>query len=197
MIKAWLGADYLRRAAAAKQTPSDDELNTLEIMIRDSDNDAAQQTYDDLGESASINRLISICHLTDTTANDGWSFTNMSARDTVRMANCIANGTAAGPQWTDWILQQMRGVRGEGDFGIRDAFPAGEAANIAIKNGWLDFDADSSWHINCMAVSGTWALSVLQRFPDTGPNDIGVGTAEEVCRDVATQLMNPAYTPEA
>jgi hypothetical protein len=198
MIKAWLGADYLRRAAAAGQAPASDELNILEIMIRDSDNDAAQETYEDDGESASINRLISMCHLTDTTASDdGWSFTSMSARDTVRMADCIADGTAAGPQWTSWILQMMRGVRGDGDFGIREAFPAAEQATIAIKNGWLDYDADASWHVNCMAVTDTWALAVLQRFPDDGPYNIGFGSAEQVCTDVTTQLMNPAYSSSA
>jgi hypothetical protein len=195
MIKAWLGSDYLRRAAVAGQTPDSDEMNTLEIMIRDSDNDAAQQTYEDDGESASINRLISMCHLTDTTAsNEGWSYTSISARDTVRMADCIADGTAAGPQWTAWILQMMRGVRGDGDFGIREAFPAAEQPTIAIKNGWLDYDDDSDWHINCMAVTDTWALAVLQRFPDSGTDDIGYDAATQVCTDVTTQLMNPAYT---
>jgi hypothetical protein len=195
MIKAWLGSDYLRRAAAAGQTPDSDELNTLEIMIRDSDNDAAQQTYEDDGESASINRLISMCHLTDTTASDdGWSYTSISAKDTVRMANCIADGTAAGPKWTSWIIQQMQGVRGDGDFGIREAFPQAEQATIAIKNGWLDYDDDSNWHINCMAVTDTWALAVLQRFPDNGPDNIGFDNAEQVCTDVATQLMNPDYS---
>jgi hypothetical protein len=118
----------------------------------------------------------------------------MSARDTVRMADCIADGTAAGPQWTSWIMQMMRGVRGDGDFGIRDAFPAAEQVTIAIKNGWLDYDADASWHVNCMAVTGTWALAVLQRFPDDGPDNIGFDTAEQVCTDVTTQLMNPAYS---
>jgi hypothetical protein len=194
MIKAWLGADYLRRAAASGVTPDNDEMNTLEIMIRDSDNDAAQQTYEDDGESASINRMISMCHLTDSAASDeGWSFTSMSARDTVRMADCIADGTAAGTQWTPWILQMMRGVRGDGDFGIREAFPTDEQPTIAIKNGWLDYDADQSWHVNCMAVTDTWALSVLERFPDSGPDNIGFSNAEDVCTAVATQLMNPAY----
>jgi hypothetical protein len=121
----------------------------------------------------------------------------MSARDTVRMADCIADGTAAGPQWTSWILHMMRGVRGDGDFGIREAFPAAEQATIAIKNGWLDYDADASWHVNCMAVTDTWALAVLQRFPDDGPYNIGFGSAEQVCTDVTTQLMNPAYSSSA
>ncbi len=195
MIKAWLGADFLRRVAASGVTPTTDQLNMIEIMIRDSDNDAAEQTYDLDGGTASIDRLISLCKLTDTTARDDWwSYTDISARDTVRMANCIADGTAAGPQWTSFVLQMMREVRGDGDFGIREAFPAAEQGDIAIKNGWLDYDDDSSWHVNCMAVTGTWALAVLQRFPDTGSNNIGFDQATMVCQDAAAQLKNPAYS---
>jgi hypothetical protein len=194
MIKAWLGADYLRRAATTGKTPSASELYTLEIMIRDSDNDAGEWVYERNGGTASIGRLITLCRLTDSTASvAGWTFTSLSARDSVRMADCIADGTAAGPQWTPWVLRMMRGVRGDGDFGIRDAFPPAEAATIAIKNGWLDFEADQNWHVNCMAVTDTWSLAVLQRFPDAGPNDIGLATAEAVCRDVTRQLMNPDY----
>ena len=41
MIKGWLAADYLRRAADASRTPTTSQLHTVEIMIRDSDNNAA------------------------------------------------------------------------------------------------------------------------------------------------------------
>ncbi len=192
MIKAWLAADYLRRAAAAGVKPSQSELADLETMIRDSANLPTEAIYEANGSSASIYRLISMCHLTDTSPRPGeWSYTNMSARDAVRMADCIADGTAAGPQWTAWVLQMMRGVRGEGDFGIRDAFPPAEAATIAVKNGWLDYDDDDVWRVNCLAVTDTWALSVLQRFPDA--DSISLVTARQNCRDVAKQLINPAY----
>jgi hypothetical protein len=113
------------------------------------------------------------------------------------MADCIANGTAAGPQWTKWIIGMMRKVRGEGDFGIRKAFSTTEQATIAIKNGWLDYDDDHNWHINCMAVTDTWAVAVLQRFPDHGPDNLGYAAARTVCRDVTRQLKNPAYVPAA
>jgi hypothetical protein len=197
MIKPWLAADWLRLAVNRHHTPTSSELYTLEIMIRDSDNNAAQATYLNNGGEVSIQRLISICKLVDTTASAaGWSFTSISARDTVKMANCIADGTATGTAyWTDWLLRMMREVRGDGDFGIREAFSPAERATIAIKNGWLNYTDDNNWHINCMAVTSTWALAVLQRFPESGPNDIGFSTAQNVCTEVAEQLKNPAYTP--
>jgi hypothetical protein len=193
MIKSWLAADYLRRFAERGQTPTAAQLHEVEIMIRDSDNDAAIDLFGKLGGDASIKRLITTCHLTDTTPGKGWSQINISARDGVRMADCIADGIAAGPLWTDWLLTMMREVRGEGDFGIRKALPAAEAAQVSIKNGWLKYTDDSKWHINCLAVADTWALVVLQRYPGTGQWNTDYQYGRETCRQVATQLLNPAY----
>lgn len=191
MIKAWLAADYLRRATEQHQTPSDDMLNTIEIMIRDSDNDAANTVYELDGEAASINRLINICGLTDSSPNPaGWAVTNLSARDTVRMGTCIADGTGASPQWTGWLLTQMRAVRGQGDFGIRDALPAAEKATIAIKNGYEDFSGgDGLYHVNCLAVGDTWTLAVMQQYQPTTDWDTDFPRGESGCTQVAAELL--------
>src|SRR5204863_138178 len=80
-------------------------------------------------------RLITMCGLTDSSAvPNEWGTTRLSARDAVRMGDCIADGTAAGPTWTPWVLDMMRKVRGVGDFGIRDVLPPAQAAKVAIKN---------------------------------------------------------------
>jgi hypothetical protein len=195
MIKPWLASDDLRRLAEAGKAPSSARLRELESMIRDSDNNAAQAAYVRNGGTASIKRLISRCGLTDTKASaKGWSFTTISARDTVRMAGCIADGTAAGAKWTSWLLEMMRTVR-VGGWGIRQALPSGEAADISIKNGWLFYDDDRRWHINCMAVGDTWALAVLQRYPGHGKWDSDFAYGRRVCRDVAKELLNPEYEP--
>jgi hypothetical protein len=185
MIKAWLVADFLRQ----NPDPPQWRLNDLQIAIIDSDNDAGERTYDADGYTASIDRLISMCGLTDTTAVPYyWSNTEISARDTVRMGECIANGTAAGPKWTTWVLTQMRNIQ-VGDFGIREALPSAVARTVAIKNGWLLRD-DGYWHVACMAIGDTWVMSVLQRYQSTGgANDFP--HTEQVCQDTATQLLNP------
>ena len=65
-----------------------------------------------------IQRAIKICGLTDTKRGNvkpytgWWSFTRMSPRDAVRVGDCIADGKAAGPKWTKWVLDQMSKVRG-------------------------------------------------------------------------------------
>ncbi len=190
MIKAWLAADYLRRAGD-EMTPQ--LRHTVEIMIRDSDNDAADQVYALDGGPESIQRLISICGLTDSAANPaGWAVTNLSARDSVRMGTCIAGGTVAGPRWTPYLLDLMRGVRGEGDFGIRTALPPGQAGTVAIKNGYEDFVGDGLYHVNCLAIGDTWTLAVMQRYEPRSSWDPDLARGAQGCADVAAQLLAPA-----
>jgi hypothetical protein len=192
MIKAWIAADFLRRASDNHETLDQSRLDEIDSLIRDSDNDAAEDLFYSDGGNAVITRLIGICKLTDSSVDPrGWGFFDLSARDTVRMADCLGNGTAAGPQWTDYLLNLMRTVR-EGDWGIRDALQPADAAKVAIKNGWLDYDDDGYWHVNCMAVGDTWAMSVLQRYPIDGPHNSESFGAQN-CQDVAAQLLNPAY----
>jgi hypothetical protein len=202
MIKVWLVSDYLRH----HPNPDGATLQKLSRAIRDSDDTAAQWAYRQGGSDAVVRRLISTCGLTDTTVHSGWwSLTKMSARDAVRMGDCIADGRAAGPQWTDWVLSEMRQVRGTvsqqqersggGRWGIIDALPAGTADTVAIKNGWTAQGYDGSWHINCLAVTGDWVLAVQTRYPygrwpsgSAVPEGLDKGAG--ICRSVTEQLMS-------
>ena len=185
MIKVWLAADYLRRAADADQRPDVARLRLLSKMIRDSDNDAAWTMWRELGEAATITRLVDVCRLTDSRAGSRWSMTEVSARDAARMGACVANGRAAGPQWTPWLLDEMRHVRGTGDFGIRKALPAAVAPQTAIKNGWIMREEDGNWHVNCLAIGDGWVLAVLLRYP----GKLGFAHGRSACQSVAQQLL--------
>jgi hypothetical protein len=189
MVKAWLAADYLRLAAERDENPDTDRLHDLSIMIRDSDNEAAEDIYRLNGSSDSIARLTRICGLTNTRAVPGlWSETRMSAPDAVRMGACLANGRAAGPKWTKWVLNEMRHVRGDGRFGIVEALPSDVAATTAIKNGWLLRDDTGLWHVTCLAIGDGWVLAVMMRYPGS----LGFEHGGTVCRSVASQLIDPA-----
>jgi len=188
MIKAWIAADFLRRSTERRQTPSSGRLADISTMIRDSNNVVADELFPQLGDDESIKRMMSICRLTDSAPyRDWWSNTTVSARDTARLAACIADGRAAGPQWTDWLLDEMRHVRGGGNFGIRLALPDDVAARTAIKNGWVE-RSDGNWHVACLAIGEGWTLGVLVRYPSR----LGVGHGQTVCRLVAEQLVQTA-----
>jgi len=192
MVKPWLAADFLRRSARNGTKPGSDRLGELSVMIRDSDNQAAENTFRRNGGTPSIQRLIDTCGLTDSSAvPDRWSETRMSARDAARMGACLADGRAAGKQWTRWVLDEMRHVRGDGRFGIVDALPADVSARTAIKNGWLLRDTDNLWHVNCLAVGDKWILAVMMRYAP----ELGFEHGGEVCGSVTRQLMGARSVP--
>ena len=196
MIKAWIASDYLRMQAAAGRTPSDAALGELTLMIIDSNDGLAEKYYDKDGTNAVVMRLISMCGLSNTKIYPYyWSRTTMTPQDAVRYGNCVANGTAAGPKWTNWILDTMRHVRGGvndqisvakqgGHWGIIDGLPPAIAAGTSIKNGFTGYV--DGWHVDCLAIQQDWVLNVMVR----------IGTlqaAANVCKSVAQQLV---VTPE-
>lgn len=198
-IKVWIAADFLRRAAENKQTPSDAKLALVSKMIRDSHNGAASDLFSELGEKDSLERMNQMCGLTDFTPGDSWGYCEMSPRDMVRMAASVAGGVAAGPKWTEWLLNEMRLVR-IGTWGIREAFPQAQAAKLSIKNGWDTTQAKKTLHANCMAITPRWSMMVLTRYAIDHKD--GYRHGQVICRDVAAQLLKakelePLFTKQA
>jgi hypothetical protein len=156
--------------------------------IRDSSDGAAESLWNANGRDASIRRLISMCKLQDTKVfPDWWSQTWISARDAVRMGDCIANGTAAGPKWTSRVLDEMRHVRGEGLFGIPKALPPEVAATVAIKNGWT-LHSNNRWHVNCLGIHEHWILAVMTHYD----GDLGLKYGAGICEEVTRQALHLA-----
>jgi hypothetical protein len=197
MIKPWIAADYLRTQAAAGKTPSSTVLNEIKLMIIDSNDDMAEKYYRANGRTSVTNRLVSICKLSNVKIVPfWWALTEMSARDGVRYGQCLADGRAAGPKWTQWLLTTMTQVRGGvkdqisttkqgGRWGIIDGLPASVASATSIKNGWTPHD--DGWHINCLAVHAQFVLVVEMRHPSS--LQAGADYCAKVARTVVTPLL--------
>ncbi len=187
MVKVWLAAEYLRLHPAPGQV----RLDQIRRAVRDSDDPAAQALYTALGDDDTITAMIITCGLKKTRVVKGWwSLTEITAADAVRLGRCISDGTAAGPQWTPWLLDEMRQIRGQGAFGIRDGVTGPVAAALAYKNGFTLHRDTRTWAVNCLAVGPSWTLAVMQRYPeqvDGHPLDLGYGA--QGCAQVATQLI--------
>jgi hypothetical protein len=192
MIKPWIAADYLRRLAEDGRTPTKTALAELTLMIVDSNELLAEKYYRLGGADAVTERLIRTCGLTDVAITPyWWSFTSMTPQDAVRYGECVADGRAAGPQWTSFVLDAMRNVRGGvadqvsdeiegGRWGIIDGLPADIAAVTAIKNGWTDHD--DGWHIDCLAINPHWTMVVMLRVST-------LQRGADYCASVAAQLV--------
>jgi hypothetical protein len=200
MVKAWITGDYLRTLDAQGKTPSDAVLTELTNMIIHSNDDMAQKYYVIGGQDADMARMIKMCGLTHTTITSGWwSKTNMTPQDAVKYGLCVANGTAAGPKWTSWLLDTMKHVQGGvkdqvsvqvqgGHWGIIDGLPANLVPDTSIKNGWTYYG--DGWHVNCLAINPAWVLNVMVRVQG---NAIVPSVPANVCQSVAQQLT---ITPE-
>lgn len=193
MIKPWIAADYLRRLDAAGETPSATVLSDIRLMIIDSNDNMAQKYYKLGGRNAVIDRLISICKLTNTSIGRSgwWSYTMVNPVDVTRYGNCVADGQAAGKTWTPFLLKLMTQVRGGvndqisitkqgGRWGIIDGLPSSLADTVSIKNGWELHGG--VWHINCMAISTHWVLAVEMHVS-------GLQKGADTCASVARQLV--------
>jgi hypothetical protein len=186
MIKAWIASDYLRRLGSTKPAP--ERLRQITGMIRDSNDQDAQAVWAADGRDAVVRRLISVCGLKNTKVwHEWWSRTQITAQDAVRMGNCIADGTAAGPRWTDYVLDEMRHVRGEGRFGIVKALPANQQTRLAIKNGWtaIGWDHDQ-WHVNCLGITDDWVLVVQVKYPER----LGLKYGAGYCQSQAAKILS-------
>ncbi|MGW0432447.1 serine hydrolase [Micromonospora sp. NPDC003197] len=203
MIKIWIVSDVLR--VLGDRSPTPQLLKWASAAIRDSDDDATNALYNGGGKDKIITRMIKMCGLTETKAiaprgtTIWWSYTQISARDAVRLGECVRNGTAAGPKWTEWVLNEMSKVRGTtapadqearrggGRWGIIDGLPEEitSGTRISIKNGWTAIGADQSWHVTCLAIADDWVLSVLMRYPTANGLDYGA----QACASVASQLV--------
>ncbi len=183
MVKAWLSADYL---AGLRHGLDDHAADRIRNALRVSDDDAAEWLYQARGGDATIRRMIDTCRLTGTRPTPGnWALTWITAQDAARLGDCLADGTASGPRWRDWLLWEMRQVAPSNAFGIRDAFPPREAAGIAVKNGWTDRSDTGLWHVSCLGIWHRWSLAVLVRYPIR----LGLGYGAAACRDITRQVF--------
>jgi hypothetical protein len=204
MIKAWITSDYLRHQGANVPAAT---LGELHQMVVNSDDNLADKYYALNGGDPSITELIKICGLQGThlpSLKDNWSYTMMSPADAVRMGQCIADGRAAGAQWTDWVLTTMRQVQGSvddqqahtggGRWGIIDGLPAALVAQTAIKNGWTAQVYDHNWHINCLAIHPDFVLAIELHYPWTAPDNnwehaTNLAKGAQLCASVTRQLV--------
>jgi hypothetical protein len=184
VIKAWIATDYVSRVEAEGRALTTEEQTLLETMIRYSDDAAAETLYVSAGGDAVIQRLIDECGLNNTGIVSGWwSYTSITADDTVTMLRCILDRAKTSPL-TAWVVDEMRHVDPSGSFGISRALPSPTQANAVVKNGWTLHD-DGLWRVNCLTSWNHWALSVLTRYPA----ELGQEHGAKVCRSVMRQLV--------
>ncbi len=140
IVKLLLALDFLWTRGPDYTVPAADRTR-LNVMLRSSDDDAANHYWSHYGGSAIVNRMTSRLGLTDTAPPPAgqeqmWGYTATSARDTVKVYRYLLEGAPAPVR--DLVMGNLRqSTRCASDgfdqhFGVAAAFDR----PWAVKQGW-------------------------------------------------------------
>jgi hypothetical protein len=143
VAKLFIADELLLRESEGKTTLSPEDRQALDVMLRSSDDDAAQRFWDQDGGDAIVTQVATRYGLSSTTpGSDGrWWNTISSATDLVRYYDMLLSGSGglplerAGIIIDDLARSTPTGVDGYPQrFGIPDGL---YAEPVAVKQGWM------------------------------------------------------------
>jgi hypothetical protein len=143
VVKLFIADNLLLQVAKGQTTLSDADRQQLDIMLRSSDDGAAQNFWDRSGQSAIIARVVARYGLTGTTApwNGHWDVTTSTASDLVRYYNMLLNGSGGlPPDQAAIIIGDLAQSTPTGTDGYPQRFGIPEGLYgepVAVKQGWF------------------------------------------------------------
>src|SRR5689334_7582235 len=141
VVKLFIADDLLLQVSKGQTTLSPSDRQSLDVMLRSSDDGAAQNVWDRSGGSAIIARVVARYGLTGTTAPyDGhWDVTTSTASDLVRYYDMLLDGSGGlPPEQTAIILGNLAQSTPTGSDGYPQRFGIPEglyAEPVAVKQG--------------------------------------------------------------
>jgi hypothetical protein len=181
------------------QLPTGNEASLMQLMIEQSDNDAATELLSEAGGPSGVSKFDITAGLTDTTPHSaalipgtpwpGWGLTTTTALDQVRLVktfvfpNSVLTGAAR-----QYGLRLMESVEADQAWGITGGVPAGTL--VAVKNGWLPLQGDSDWQVDSIGwVDGhgrDYVLAVLTN--GNADEGSGIDTIQTIAQTVFREL---------
>jgi hypothetical protein len=143
VVKLFIADDLLLQESKGQTTLSPADRKSLDIMLRSSDDSAAQMFWDRSGQNAIIARVVARYGLTSTTApyNGHWDVTQSTASDLVRYYNMLLDGTGGlPPEQAGVIINNLAQSTPTGTDGYPQRFGIPEGLNaepVAVKQGWF------------------------------------------------------------
>ena len=158
VVKVDILATLLLQARQGGHQISAADEGLADIMITQSDNDAASTLWSEIGDADGLSAANRMFGLTSTDpGEDGyWGLTTTTAADQVKLLDAIASPN--GPLGTEnaTLLDLMGQVVSDQDWGVSAAARTGETT--ILKNGWLSLDSDD----------GLWAVNSIGRITGNG-----------------------------
>jgi Beta-lactamase enzyme family len=143
VVKLFIADDLLLQESEGKTKLSAADRKSLDIMLRSSDDSAAQNFWDRSGGNAVITRIKARYGLAGTTApyNGHWDVTTSTAGDLVRYYDMLLNGSGGlPPEQANIIVSNLAQSTPTGNDGYPQRFGIPEglyAEPVAVKQGWF------------------------------------------------------------
>ena len=143
VVKLFIADDLLLQESQGKTKLSDADRASLAVMLRSSDDSAAQMFWDRSGQNAIIARVKARYGLAGTTApyNGHWDVTQSTASDLVRYYDMLLDGTGGlPPEQANVIMSNLAQSTPTGTDGYPQRFGIPEglyAEPVAVKQGWF------------------------------------------------------------
>ncbi|CAN5358187.1 LppW family protein [soil metagenome] len=143
VVKLFIADDLLLQESQGTTTLSPDDRQSLDVMLRSSDDSAAQMFWDRSGGNAIIARVKARYGLPGTTApyNGHWDVTQSTASDLVRYYDMLLSGTGGlPPEQANVIVSNLAQSTPTGTDGYPQRFGIPEglyAEPVAVKQGWF------------------------------------------------------------
>ena len=143
VVKLFIADDLLLQESEGKAKLSAADRKSLDVMLRSSDDGAAQTLWDRSGGNAVIARVKARYGLAGTTApyNGHWDVTTSTASDLVRYYDMLLDGTGGlPPEQANVIINNLAQSTPTGNDGYPQRFGIPEglyAEPVAVKQGWF------------------------------------------------------------
>jgi hypothetical protein len=143
VVKLFIADDLLLQESNGETKLTAADRKSLDIMLRSSDDGAAQTFWDRSGGNAIISRIVARYGLSGTTApyNGHWDVTQSTASDLVRYYDKLLDGSGGlPPEQADVIMTALAQSTPTGTDGYPQRFgiPDGLYAEpVAVKQGWF------------------------------------------------------------
>jgi hypothetical protein len=143
VVKLFIADDLLLQESKGQTTLSPADRKSLDVMLRSSDDSAAQNFWNRSGGNAVITRVVARYGLTGTTApyNGHWDVTTSTASDLVRYYDMLLDGSGGlPPEQANVIVGNLAQSTPTGADGYPQRFGIPEglyAEPVAVKQGWF------------------------------------------------------------
>jgi beta-lactamase class A len=180
---------FLTMTESQGREPNDSENALLTAMIENSDNEAAQALFDEIGGADPINGFMQSVGIPGLSADpDAWGWSTVSPLAMVRLLTLLHQGKMLNAPDRALALNLMENIESDQQTGVGDTAPPG--ATVAMKDGWVN-GPDGQWAMNSSGIvtvgKETYIIAVYTQEEDT--LDAGWAITRQVCGQVAQLLV--------